>query len=497
MRHAFIILAYNELELLKKLIARLAEISCDLYLNIDGKMKISESDDLYFKKHSAIRYYQRNKVSWGGYSILQTEMRLLAFAQNEGRADYFHILSGQDYPVKPMRLFLRYFECREKKCFLNCIKASYEKVSDRMLFYKPYDIIQARTLWGDKILDLLKKVQWHLPIERNLSSVPNEVWLGSQWCSLTKAACSFILEYTKKNSKFYRRLKHTFAPEEVYFPTILINDFKDEKLEIKNNLRFIRWVEENGNIPANLGVEHFKFLANKKYFFARKMSMPISSQLINLIDKYLLDGYEKYKKYFEYDNNIAETIVRVLRDIQITSVLVVGERLLYTDALLGSSFLVNSLIFSEQTLDIAQLLGVADFCQLGSWEETMEMDEADCFECLILINFLSAAKEKVLWKISNLAGLTSKYILIVEECVRTSVGENLETIAKETLFSFDPTLNRLINARIHIEGSDFQIYLLKKKTYETAYNNIGHFGSYAKRLCSVFSKNDEIRGACI
>ena len=202
------------------------------------------------------------------------------------------------------------------------------------------------------------------------------------------------------------------------------------------------------------------------------------------------------KKYFEYDNNIAETIVRVLRDIQITSVLVVGERLLYTDALLGSSFLVNSLIFSEQTLDIARLLGVADFCQLGSWEETMEMDEADCFECLILINFLSAAKEKVLWKISKLAGLTSKYILIVEECVRTSVGENLETIAKETLFSFDPTLNRLINARIHIEGSDFQIYLLKK-TYETAYNNIGHFGSYAKRLCSVFSKNDEIRGACI
>ena len=49
-------------------------------------------------------------------------------------------------------------------------------------------------------------------------------------------------------------MRFSFAPEECYINTILVH-FKYKEC-VNMNLRYIRWLSENGNNPSNLAMEH-------------------------------------------------------------------------------------------------------------------------------------------------------------------------------------------------------------------------------------------------
>jgi len=83
----------------------------------------------------------------------------------------------------------------------------------------------------------------------------------------------------------------TFAPEECYVATVLVNLMDKEDI-VPWNHRFIRWKHENGNRPANLGCEHFRYLLEDEYLFARKIEQPCSTVLLDRIDRYLLQDRE-------------------------------------------------------------------------------------------------------------------------------------------------------------------------------------------------------------
>lgn len=73
--------------------------------------------------------------------------------------------------------------------------------------------------------------------------------------------------------------------------TVLVNLMDKEDI-VPWNHRFIRWKHENGNRPANLGCEHFRYLLEDEYLFARKIEQPCSTVLLDRIDRYLLQDRE-------------------------------------------------------------------------------------------------------------------------------------------------------------------------------------------------------------
>jgi len=134
------------------------------------------------------------------------------------------------------------------------------------------------------------------------------IYCGSQWLSISREATKLVCDYTKRHPSFYNRMKMTFAPEESYIQTVIMNLCPNDKI-IYKNYRYIRWHNENGNSPANLGSLHFHLLAETDNFFARKMDKTCSKELIKLIDKYLLeeqkplicdDGTWKYEGLTQY-----------------------------------------------------------------------------------------------------------------------------------------------------------------------------------------------------
>ena len=61
-------------------------------------------------------------------------------------------------------------------------------------------------------------------------------------------------------------MRFTFAPEESYVTTVLVNKMPGN-LIVNNNLRYVRWMCENGNNPSNLGKEHFEGVVKSTAFF--------------------------------------------------------------------------------------------------------------------------------------------------------------------------------------------------------------------------------------
>lgn len=84
------------------------------------------------------------------------------------------------------------------------------------------------------------------------------------------------------------------------------------------------------------------------------MVSPISTKLMEYIDYYLLEHFHKYESCFDYDNRIAESLVEIMKVLDISSVLVVGDNLIYLDALLGMEILANGICDNDQAFHLAQ-----------------------------------------------------------------------------------------------------------------------------------------------
>lgn len=234
-----------------------------------------------------------------------------------------------------------------------------------------------------------------------------------------------LLRYTKEHPGFLKRLNHTFASEEIYIHTVLLNYYDEDKICSENNLRFIRWREENGNRPANLGEEHFKFMLDKNHFFARKMVSPISTKLMEYIDYYLLEHFHEYESCFDYDNRIAESLVEVMKVLDISSVLVVGDNLIYLDALLGMEILANGICDNDQAFHLAQKMNIAEYCQVVDWTQPIYVEDDDKYDSLLFLNQLGGNNE-ILRYLGNLSELTSHYMFFIEENMQESLKDTLE-----------------------------------------------------------------------
>lgn len=465
MRHAFLILAYNEFWLLKKLVGFLSDQNCDVYLNIDRRAEISEEDLLYLNSNKTVRLITRRVIHWGGRSVLECELHMMEYALHENRADYFHLLSGQDYPIKPLSEFLAFFEREKGKNFLLCEKADFQTIWRRLLLLQPLDWYDERKKWGEKISLGLRKLQMKLGLFRSVRHLPTTIYTGSQWFSITKKACGFVVRYTHDNKFFFRRLRHTFVSDEIYINSILKKYYEDETIVSDDNLRYIRWENENGNNPSNLGTEHFALLASRHEFFARKLTRKYGFELVDMIDRYLLGETWIRKQYCEYNSCLGLFLVETLGALKVGSSLVVGNNQLYTQALLGSAMDANGLYLNPELQKFLQSIEMDDVCQMADFSEPIGMEADERFDALLLVNQYRHCGKDLLLKILNSAtNLTSKYILIIEEKLSQDGQQSLENVLANSGFVINQELNCFLVDALEKVAPRNAVYLLTKKT---------------------------------
>lgn len=311
MKHAIVIMAHKEYDHLKRLINYFNK-DCFVFVHIDkqSSMTIDEIANIATLPN-VVRVFRKYSIHWGGNSMLDCELFLFTEIIKVCNFDYYHLISGQDYPIKPLSYFLDFFEKNRGVNFVSCVHLPNQKWQNntysRFEYFYLFDWANKKKRISNWVLNF---VDWQkkIGIKRNIPNVFEHLYGGSQWFSITYESVCLINSYTRNNKKFYRRLKYTFAPEECYIQTILRNFLPKEKL-LPYNYRYIRWRFENNNSPSNLSREHFHFLVSTKDLFARKFEHPYSFSILPKIDEFLIsetdceimqNGGWVYKGYLKY-----------------------------------------------------------------------------------------------------------------------------------------------------------------------------------------------------
>jgi hypothetical protein len=293
MKQAVLITAHTEINHLKQLIKSF-DNDFVLYIHIDKRSRIPKHEIDAIKNYRNVVFISRKyNVNWGGTNYLECILLLANESIKNSDIEYIHLLSGQDFPLKSCDYIKNYLTVNHGKEFLNYFVISHdpwgiEDVDEwisRIHYYHFYDLFNARSKYGAKLIYYLLRAQQILQLKRDITGLP-KLYGGSAWWTLSYSCLKYVVDYTKSNLTLLKRFKYTCSPEEVFFHTIIMNSPFMVNVE-NNNLRYVDWKFRNGHIPANLDENDYETIINSDAFFARKFQYPISQKLVDRLKKYI------------------------------------------------------------------------------------------------------------------------------------------------------------------------------------------------------------------
>lgn len=490
MKHAIMIMAHKDVEQLCRLVEYFSR-DCNVFIHFDKKYDLTEHDVDSLKQYPWVRQVvQTHDVYWGGTSVLDCEMSLIRMAYEKSDAGYFHLISGQDYPIRPLDSFLQFFENHKDEDkheylqFTHLPHPKWERNTFRRLqYYYPYDLAGDRPNPRGWVAQKVMEQQMR-GTKRPLPDEFDHIYGGSQWFSISRDAVKTLLDYTDRSPSFYKRMWMTFAPEECYVATVLVNLLGEDRINNKN-LRFIRWRFENGNSPANLGMEHFRYLTAGDHFFARKVELPCSAGLLDNIDRYLHfdapitnmpNGGWDYKGYvaYGYDEKFCEAVHQLWCDIGASTGVDIGcgsGQYVAEWRYMNMSFAgydanpytpeLSSMLLPEDD----EPCGVADIT-----EEIMVESQFDMVVCKDVLQYIP--QSLVMTAVQNLARLSAHIIIVCLGTDNRHPSSTQNEVSEECLISLfdneDFVVEKFLTARMRIDLSDKRYIIFIRKGKQIA-----------------------------
>ncbi|MDR0682605.1 MAG: beta-1,6-N-acetylglucosaminyltransferase [Dysgonamonadaceae bacterium] len=218
-KHAYLIIAHQGFEQLKYLLEDLDHELNDIYVHID--LKVKNVNFAYIKsgvKHSKIYFIDRIKVNWGGFSQIRVTLNLLTEAVNNDIYKYYHLITGETFPLKSQDSIHNYFKNHNKEF----IGFNNNDFSDRVKYIYLFNEI-GKISMKTMIFYLIRKL--FLFIQRLLKTDITRKYKivfkkGFAYWSITHKLAVFIVDNTKLINRIY---KHSFCCDEVFVQTLVYN----------------------------------------------------------------------------------------------------------------------------------------------------------------------------------------------------------------------------------------------------------------------------------
>ena len=281
---ACIITAYHKFDQLMALIEILQK-KFEIYVHIDKKsdpswkMKIKESEHVHV--------YSKFHVNWGGSNHLKAIVYLMNEASQNPDISYFHIISGEDWPVRSLDEIYSHFEGNNEIDLLTT------KFSDATLewkkncvnwqgYYSFLDLFNYKDLKQKLFVKAFVRFQKIIGINR-LKNLDIELAQGLVWGDIPRDGFLYCKEYVHQNPEFWEFMTYGHASEEFFFQTILANNNDYNKRISNNHYRYINWTKKNGSYPGILDANDWDRINAQTYYFARKIDQSISKELLSKI----------------------------------------------------------------------------------------------------------------------------------------------------------------------------------------------------------------------
>ena len=281
-KHAYLIMAHTQPELLKKLLKMLDNERNDIYLHIDSKAKDYPLDEIaaVLQKSKCI-FTERTDVKWGSYSQIHCEMVLLKEAVKTEHA-YYHLLSGMDLPIKSQEQIFAFFEKYNGLEFVDedgatISEAALSRVKYTHKFYgkagSVKDILGALSVKGQKLLGVDKTQKYGNIIFQK----------GRNWFSITHGLAKLVVE---KEDWIQEVFGQSVCGDELFLQTVARNSEYAEKICNPNTMpevpdtRYIDWKRGSNNNPYVFREDDFEELKNALGLFARKFDMSVDKKIV-------------------------------------------------------------------------------------------------------------------------------------------------------------------------------------------------------------------------
>jgi len=222
MRLAYLVLAHNNQLHLKRLLQALSVGGQDCFLYIGADSLLDPYD---FAGRNIFPLYKRDNVYWAGYSLVRATNELIRTAQSQGDYDRLVLLSGADYPVRSQAYIQSFFSTNLDANFINVVRMPHNRKSlNRMRNYHIETVASSNRSIAMISAGLRYAIQ-KFGIERNLPKPYDqyELYGGSQWWSFSGDFANYLLDFINANQEFVNFYRYTWAPDEMFFHTIIMN----------------------------------------------------------------------------------------------------------------------------------------------------------------------------------------------------------------------------------------------------------------------------------
>ncbi|MCK5361175.1 MAG: sulfotransferase domain-containing protein, partial [Gammaproteobacteria bacterium] len=314
MRTAFLILAHHQPELLARLVRNISADWNDVYIHIDRTSEIEDFVACVDKDDGPVflKEEQRIDYSWCGFSSVEAILSLLSAAFDSGHHyDRFCLLSGADFPIKPIHEIKSAFSCDIEFMRIDR-RLSADKVNSHTKVVSRYHFIDQKSTPG---------IPESGVIEREVYS-DIDLYHGSTWWALSYECIGYVIDYLQNHPEYIEFHKYTFCPDEVFFHSIvksspfagqLSHEFdKEPDLEKyyrlnEHGCHYIDWNSPAETHPKILTPEDACALSHSDMLFARKFDENISHQLLAMLEQANSDeGVNKQGK--QANNEIVEKV---------------------------------------------------------------------------------------------------------------------------------------------------------------------------------------------
>jgi len=276
MKLAHLILAHKDPVLLERLVRTLQHENADIFIQLDKKANID--DFKYIENIGNTRFISdRVDVGWCCYSTIDATLKgfeQILLLKN----DYSHInlISGQDYPLKPIELIQQHFFANPDTTFIHNASIADNEWEDGKVRFTKYS-------FGDFKIPGKYQLQAFVNAILPLRKLPAGLkpYGRSQWLTITPVCAQYAIDYLKNNPHVKRYFKTVWAVDEVFFQTILTNSPHKDSLT-NYNLRFIEL--DAGKRPINYTMADADKLTKTDAFFARKFDRPVSTEVLDYLD---------------------------------------------------------------------------------------------------------------------------------------------------------------------------------------------------------------------
>lgn len=288
----FAILAHDDPRMLARLCRRLAPYP--VVIQIDGRRDRTPFVEALSGVSNARITESRVKTNWGGWSLVEATLALYrACLRGLPDDEQIVLLSGHCYPLRPVEDIVSELDAPPKRLYLK--GASYHSFADqsRTRIRHFYDLFPVRQTGYRRILygiprKVVQRVARLFP-----RTIPGEdqFLLGSQWCVLTAGAIRAAV--IPAADQYRRLLRSTEAPEETFFPTVVLHsayasqtqeggvgEFRGEKTADYANIHLL-----DRSMMKTYTLDDLDEIARSSMHFVRKVDSSRSASLLDELDR--------------------------------------------------------------------------------------------------------------------------------------------------------------------------------------------------------------------